>query len=75
MHRFALILITLFAVQATLAQSSLTGKILDSLTHKPIPFVNVFFANTTIGTVSDTIGSFKIRNITNGKYDLTFSFV
>lgn len=75
MQRFALILVTILSAQAVCSQNSLTGKILDSLTHKPIPYVNVFFANSTIGTVSDTTGSFTIKNIPDGKYDLTFSFV
>jgi hypothetical protein len=48
---------------------------LDSLTRKPIPYVNVFFANTTIGTITDTTGTFTIKNIPSGKYDLTVSFV
>lgn len=57
------------------AQNALTGQVLDSLTKKPIPFANVFFANTTIGAVTDTSGFFAIRNFPSGKYDLTVSFV
>lgn len=75
MKRLVLVLVSVCAVLAAFSQSALSGKVLDSLTHKPIPYVNVFFANTTIGTVTDTTGSFTIRNIPNGKYDLTFSFV
>jgi hypothetical protein len=57
------------------AQNVLTGQVLDSLTKKPVPFANVFFANTTIGVVTDTSGFFSIRNFASGKYDLTVSFV
>jgi hypothetical protein len=59
----------------TNAQNIITGQVVDSLTKKPVPFANVFFANTTIGTVTDTSGYFSIRNFPSGKYDLTVSFV
>ena len=57
------------------AQNVLTGHVVDSLTNKPVPFANVFFANTTIGAVTDTSGFFTIRNFPSGKYDLTISFI
>lgn len=57
------------------AQNVLTGRVLDSLTHEPIPYVNVFFANTTIGSVTDSNGEFNIHDFPSGKYDLTASFV
>jgi hypothetical protein len=75
MHRTSVILVIMVWAQMAFSQSSLTGKVVDQVTQKPLPFVNVFFANTTIGTVSNETGSFAIRNIPNGKYDLTFSFV
>src|SRR5688572_8641070 len=75
MKKFFLILISVFSALVAFSQSTLSGKVLDSLSRKPVPYVNVFFANTTIGTITDSTGSFAIRNIPNGKYDLTFSFV
>lgn len=60
---------------AAKSQNTLSGTVLDSLTRNPIPFVNVFFANTTIGTVTDTAGNFTIRNFPSGKYDLTVSMI
>jgi hypothetical protein len=70
-----LILIILFLPLLAKSQHVLSGKVLDSLTQQPIPYVNVFFANTTIGTVTNEAGEFVIRNISPGKYDLTASFV
>lgn len=56
-------------------QNELTGQVLDSLTRQPVPFANVFFANTSIGTVTDDQGGFVLRNFKSGKYDLIVSFV
>lgn len=57
------------------SQNMLSGKVLDSLTREPIQYVNVFFANTSIGSVTDAHGEFEIRDFPSGKYDLTVSFV
>lgn len=57
------------------AQNSVSGTVLDSLTHEPVPFANIFFANTLIGTATDLNGTFQIKNIPDGKYDFTISCV
>ena len=57
------------------SQNELTGQVLDSLTRQPVPFANIFFANTSIGTVTDEKGEFVLRNFQSGKYDLIISFV
>jgi hypothetical protein len=74
MRRIILIILVLVPFAAK-SQSILSGKVLDSLTREPLPYVNVFFANTTIGTVTNAAGEFTIRSIPSGKYDLTASFV
>src|SRR5687768_4390340 len=70
-----IVLIILVLTSYTSKSQNLSGRVVDSLTHEPIPYVNVFFANTTIGTVTNAAGEFAIRNIPPGKYDLTASFV
>jgi CarboxypepD_reg-like domain len=62
---------------ATFAQEkrSISGTVRDAVTKEPIPFVNVFFANTTIGTSTATDGSFIVSEIPVGKYDLVVSTV
>lgn len=60
---------------AALAQNSVTGQVIDSLTRKPVPFANIYFAGTTIGTMSREDGSFELTGFPSGKYDLTASFV
>ena len=42
------------------------GKITDANTNEPIPFANVFFKETTIGTTSDFDGRFKLETNTPG---------
>ncbi len=60
--RFFLLFSLLFI--ATLAHAQLTkvrGKILDSTTKEPLPFVNIAFKNTTIGVISDFDGNYYIE--------------
>lgn len=38
-----------------------SGIVIDSQTNEPIPFVNIWFANTNIGTISDVDGKFMLR--------------
>jgi hypothetical protein len=57
------------------SQNVVTGTVLDSLTREPVPFANVYFANTSLGTYSSEDGKFTLKNFPDGKYDLTVSFV
>jgi hypothetical protein len=51
------------------------GRVLDEATGAPLEFVNIFLANTTIGTTSGNNGEFTLNNIPFGTYDLIFSYV
>jgi hypothetical protein len=62
-------------VMPVYGQSTLTGKLTDRKTGEPVPFANVFFAHTTLGTSSLPDGSFSISRIPKGKYDLVIEFV
>lgn len=42
-------------------ETTAKGVILDGKTNEPIPFVNIIFDNTTIGTTSDTIGHYILK--------------
>jgi hypothetical protein len=56
------------------AQTRVSGKVLDKLTNEPIPFANVAFKGTTVGTVTDINGNFTLS--TDSPSDsLTASFV
>ena len=52
-----------------------TGRVLNARTSEPVENVNIFLANTTIGTSSDKNGRFTISHIPVGSYDLVFSSV
>ena len=56
-------------------QSALRGKVTDGKSGEPVPFANVFFSHTTMGSPTLENGTFEIKNIPNGKYDLTVSVV
>lgn len=58
-----------------LLAQEVTGIIKDAQTGEPIPFANIFFAGTTIGSTSDIEGNFRFGGFAPGKYDLTASFV
>ncbi|HZY80814.1 MAG TPA: carboxypeptidase-like regulatory domain-containing protein [Cyclobacteriaceae bacterium] len=55
---------------------SLKGRVLDASTNEALPFCNVFFDGTTLGTTSDQDGNFEIRNVpVPGTYEVIFSYV
>lgn len=52
-------LLFLFSFQFILAQSIISGKIVDS-NNEPIPYAHIRLENTNTGTISNAIGVFKI---------------
>ncbi|AXO79988.1 TonB-dependent siderophore receptor [Olleya aquimaris] len=71
-----LLLLTLFLVSfVSIAQSTaIEGTILDN-NQSPIIGVNVLIKNTTKGSTSDVDGNFEIKNITNGDYVISVSYL
>ncbi len=55
-----LLIFSLFLGQLVVAQTELTGKIVDADTGEPVFGANVFVENTTIGAVSDPDGKFTL---------------
>jgi hypothetical protein len=53
----------------------ITGRVIDDSTMTPVVNANVFIANSMIGTSSDTSGSFVLRNVPAGFYELVASCV
>ena len=51
------------------------GRVLDDSTSTPLPLVNVFIANSTLGTVTDTVGRFEIERVPIGPQDIVASMV
>lgn len=54
--------------------TKVTGRVLDALTNEPVPFANVAFKGTRIGTVTDINGNFSIES-DQATDSLTASFV
>lgn len=72
--KVVLYLVVIIASQLVSGQK-LSGYVLDGETHEPVQFANVFFANTLVGTTTDTKGYFEMKDFSVGKYDLVISFV
>ena len=72
MKKKLLIPFLLFAI-AIHAQLSLKGRVVDEF-NNPIPFVNVFFKNTTKGTTTNNNGNFSLKT-TQREAILEISFI
>ncbi|HEX6982515.1 MAG TPA: carboxypeptidase-like regulatory domain-containing protein [Balneolaceae bacterium] len=58
-----------------LGQTIITGQVINQDSGEPIPDVNVFLSQTTLGATTDENGVFTIEGIPNGIYNLVFSFI
>ncbi len=69
------LLALIFTLSTTiLAQSKLTGTILDSDSNKPVEFANISLGNS-MGAVSNEKGEFAIQKLKQGEYTVTISSV
>ena len=51
------------------------GKVIDLETSHPIRYCNVYLENTGLGTATDSMGRYIIRNVPTGVYKLVFSHI
>ena len=70
-YTFILLCLTAFSLNA---QTKVRGSVIDSETGEPLPFVNVVFKGTTVGTITDVDGNFFIQAHINTD-SLEFSMV
>ncbi|WP_430809740.1 MULTISPECIES: TonB-dependent receptor [unclassified Carboxylicivirga] len=47
-------------------KGSVSGIVKDAYTNEPLPFVNVVLYETNVGTVTDTLGRFELKNVPAG---------
>lgn len=66
--------ILLFFLQSLFSQA-ISGKVYDSKTGESIPGASVYFANTSIGTITDTEGNFSIDPKFNSNTYLVFNHI
>lgn len=55
------LLLIVFSFSAMAQVTKVRGTVTDASTGEPIPFVNVYFKNTTIGTSTDLDGTYSIE--------------
>ncbi|WP_396138572.1 carboxypeptidase-like regulatory domain-containing protein [Flavobacterium sp.] len=66
-------LILFFLVVSQFALSQIKGVVKDSLSGEPIPYVNIWVENETIGTISEIDGSFVLT--TSSDKNIVFSIL
>ncbi len=67
---------TAFSQQAVIStKTAISGKITDYSSRRPLQAANIFLAGTTIGTSSDSTGSFTLANVPFGTHELIVSYV
>lgn len=69
------VLIPEFAVTQDLGPVSIEGTIVNSHTGEPLLGAHVFLSGTTIGTVTNASGRFRLQNISPGIHRLTVSII
>ena len=53
----------------------ITGKITATLSNKPIHGVSVVIVGSTIGTITDSVGNYRLTALKSGYYNLQFSAI
>jgi TonB-linked SusC/RagA family outer membrane protein len=68
-----LLLLLIYSIGSAQVQQ-ISGKVISSEEGEPLPGVTVFVNGTTVGTVTDADGGYKI-NLPSGANELSFSFI
>lgn len=71
--RLSLFLLTLFSFNAFSA--SIKGKIKDANTNEPLVGASFVIKNTKLGTLAGLDGSFEIKNLTVGSYEIFVQYI
>lgn len=67
--------ICLLCSLAGYAQFEVKGIIINNQDQTPLPGANVFLSNTTKGTQTNADGTFSLKNIPAGKFELVVSYI
>lgn len=71
---YLFLIAAIFAIPAfSQTEFLVTGKVIDSSTNQPMAAASVFAENTTLGTVTEADGSFRLM-LPNGGYNLVVTF-
>ena len=66
---------TLFLTATCFSQTSLKGKIVDSLTNQPLIGAIIFISDINAGTTSDSVGEYQLTNLPTGSFVVTVSYL
>lgn len=72
--RFLLLVVALLVTTSLFAQFEIKGKVVSS-ENETLPGASVVINGTTLGTIADSNGEFKLFNLKKGKVDLLVSFI
>lgn len=79
MKPILILFLSFFLFNSTLVTAQnefiIKGTVVDANTMESLPFANVFVANTTFGTSTDSIGNYELKLPSSGSYDLIISFM
>lgn len=77
MRIYLVFLLTFFFAGVAGAQTTgtITGKVINADSKLPVPKVSVFLSNATYGTVTAEDGTFTLRGVKAGQYDLVMTAV
>jgi hypothetical protein len=70
-----ILLVLLFLPFVVTAQYHISGRIVDSVTHKPVADASIFLSNASAGTKANTSGTFNLQNVRGGQYNLVISII
>ena len=71
---FTTFFLSLMVCVMAMAQSTITGKIMDSETNEALIGATIMVSETGQGTVTDYDGSFSLTGVEPGAYNLTISY-
>jgi len=57
----------IFPAESVAQRTRIFGSVVDAQTRQPLPFANVVFKDSRVGTISDSLGNFELE--TNRKFD------
>lgn len=76
MMRFHLLVLCLLCFLPGFAQQptqTIRGTVTDQESGRPVPFTSIRLQQTTLGTVSDSLGNFALKHVPVGRYNLELS--
>ncbi len=77
LRNVSVFILLLLAAQLIAQQPSQTirGTVIDEASNVPLSYADVGLQNTTIGTITDSLGNFTLDNVPIGRYDIVVSFI